>query len=180
MDNQKWPDLIVEKDGRIAKVTFNRPEKLNTFDFVVASVHSRFSMDEEEMTQRIVRAIAHPASSILGHLTGRLLLEREGYRVDVDAILEAAARSRTAVEINAHPSRLDLDWRHLRYGLERGLKTSINPDAHSPEGLQDVAHGVGIARKGWCTRHDVLNTRSVEHLLQHVHARRRAAGVPGS
>ena len=135
---------------------------LSTFDFVVASVHARFNMSEAEMTRRIVRAIKHPATTMLGHLTGRLLLDREGYAVDVDAIIAAAAEHRTAIEINASPARLDMDWRHVRNARDRGVRLAVNTDAHSIAGLDNLHFGIGIARKGWLRSEDVINTLDTE------------------
>jgi DNA polymerase (family 10) len=134
------------------------------FDFVIASVHSRFNMTEAEMTQRIVRAIENPYTTMLGHPTGRLLLARDPYPVDMNQVLEAAARCQVVIELNAHPSRLDLDWRLMRKAKELGIKIAINPDAHHLEGLDDMAYGVGIARKGWLTREDVFNTFGVDQI----------------
>jgi len=136
-------------------------ETLAMLDFVIASVHSGFTMDRERMTKRIVRAVSNPATTMLGHPTGRLLLAREPYAVDIDAVLAACAEHGVIVEINAHPQRLDLDWRQLRRAKELGLLVSINPDAHSIAGLADVAYGVGVARKGWLEKGDVLNARGV-------------------
>ncbi|MDH3626897.1 MAG: DNA polymerase/3'-5' exonuclease PolX [Acidobacteriota bacterium] len=148
-----------------------------TFDVVVASVHSRFNLDETKQTDRILRAIGSPYVDILGHPTGRLLLARDGYPVRLEAILERAAENGVAVEVNAHPHRLDLDWQHLRFGLRRGLKTAINPDAHAPEGLDDMRYGVGIARKGWCQASDVLNAWPLDRLLEFLRDRRQRAGA---
>ena len=131
---------------------------LERFDFIVASVHSRFNMSEREMTRRLVRAIEHPCSTILGHLSGRLLLEREGYPLDVDALIEAAAAHDVAIEINANPHRLDIDWRHLRSARDRGVKIAVNTDAHQIEGLDHLHFGIGSARKGWLRREDLINT----------------------
>ena len=131
---------------------------LERFDFIVASVHSRFNMSEREMTRRLVRAIEHPSSTILGHLSGRLLLEREGYPVDIDALTEAAAAHDVAIEINANPHRLDIDWRHLRSARDRGVKIALNTDAHRIEGLDHLHFGIGAARKGWLRREDIINT----------------------
>src|SRR5439155_25995044 len=104
-------------------------ELLATFDYVVASVHSHFQLPREEMTARIVRAVRHPAVTMLGHATGRLLLKREGYQVDLEAVLQAAAEAGTMVEINAHPNRLDLDWVHCKRAKALGVPVVINPDA---------------------------------------------------
>jgi len=151
-------------------------EVLATFELVVASVHSRFNLDEEAQTRRILRALENPYVDVLGHVTGRLLLAREGYALDLERILRAAANRGVAVEVNAHPHRLDLDWRNLRRGLELGMRTCVNPDAHSVEGLGDVAYGIGVARKGWCTAEETLNAWPLERLLDHLRARRRDAG----
>jgi DNA polymerase (family 10) len=110
---------------------------------------------------------------MIGHLTGRLLLARQGYAVDVDAIIAEAIRLGVIIEVNANPHRLDLDWRHLRAAHAQGLLTSINPDAHSPDGLRDVTHGVGIARKGGVTAEQVLNTRGLQDIQDWLARRRR-------
>jgi DNA polymerase (family 10) len=133
-------------------------EVLATFDFVIASVHSRFNLSEEDQTRRICRALANPYVTMLGHATGRLLLSRDGYRVDMRQVLDAAAEHKKIVEINANPHRLDLDWRLCGYAKEKGVRFSINPDAHSTEGLEDVPFGVNVARKGGVTAADVVNT----------------------
>jgi DNA polymerase (family 10) len=148
-------------------------EVLASFDGVVASVHSRFTMSRDEMTDRIVRAIRNPYVSILGHPTGRLLLAREGYQVDVDRILDEAARTGTAIELNANPRRLDLDWRYLRKAKELGIRIAICPDAHRVDGLWDVIYGVGIARKGWLEAGDVINTMGVEEIVAFFNEQRR-------
>jgi DNA polymerase (family 10) len=151
-------------------------EVLATFDLVVASVHSRFQLGEDEQTRRILRAMENPYVDVLGHVTGRLLLAREGYALDLERILRSAADRGIALEVNAHPHRLDLDWPNLRRGLELGMKTCINPDAHSVEGLGDVVHGLGVARKGWCTAEDALNAFPLQRLQDYLRARRRGAG----
>ena len=134
-------------------------EVLSRFDFVIGSVHSSFSMGERAMTERIVKAMHSPFLTMLGHPTGRLLLARDGYEVDLNEIILAAAKTRTIIEINASPYRLDLDWRWCRQAKEAGVLLAINPDAHSPEELSVVSYGVGIARKGWLEAGDILNTR---------------------
>ncbi len=130
---------------------------LARFDFVIASVHSAFKLTEKEMTARLIRAVQNPYTTILGHPTGRLLLAREPYAVDLPAVLAAAAENGTAVEINANPHRLDLDWREMKRAKSLGLKLMICPDAHSAEGLTHVRYGVQAARKGWLTASDILN-----------------------
>jgi DNA polymerase (family X) len=150
---------------------------LGSFDFVVGSVHSGFAMPEREMTDRIVRAVENPRLTMLGHPTGRILLRRPGYGVDLDAVLDAAAHHGVAVEINADPNRLDLDWRGARSAAERGVPIVVNPDAHSVPALGNVAWGVGIARKGWLTRGAVLNTRELDRLEEWI-AERKQEGAP--
>jgi DNA polymerase (family X) len=147
---------------------------LATFDYVVASVHSHFSQTQEEMTQRIVRALSNPHVSMLGHATGRLLLRRDGYKVDVEAVLQAAAKYGKMVEINAHPMRLDLDWIHCKRARALGVKLVINPDAHSTGDLEYLPYGVDVARRGWLTKEDVFNTQSLAQVSKHLELRKRA------
>jgi DNA polymerase (family 10) len=132
-------------------------EILSQLDYVVASVHSVFNLSEADMTRRVIRAMENPFVTMLGHPTGRLLLKREPYEIDIPAILDVAARTGTWIELNAAPKRLDLDWRWWPRAKERGVKCVINPDAHRVERLQDLWFGVGIARKGWLTKDDVVN-----------------------
>jgi DNA polymerase (family X) len=132
-------------------------EVLAQLDYVVASVHNVFNLPEAEMTARIIRAISNPYVTMMGHLTGRLLLTREGYAVDVPAVIEAAAATGTWIELNANPSRLDMDWHWWPLAKEKGVRCVINPDAHSTSGLQQLWFGVAAARKGWLTRDDVMN-----------------------
>lgn len=129
---------------------------LAQLDYVVASVHNAFAQDEATMTKRIIRAIEHPRTTMLGHVTGRLLLRREGYRVDVAKVIDAALACGAIIELNASPWRLDMDWRHWRKAADRGLLCAINPDAHETAGLQHVRAGVNIARKAGLTREQVL------------------------
>jgi DNA polymerase (family X) len=130
---------------------------LAELDFVVASVHSVFNLSEAEMTRRVVRAMENRFVTILAHPTGRLLLKREPYAIDIPAVLAAAATTGTWIELNAAPKRLDLDWRWWPLAKEKGVKCVIDPDAHRVERLQDLWFGVGIARKGWLTKADVMN-----------------------
>ena len=134
---------------------------LAELDYVVASVHNVFNLPEDEMTARIIRAIRNPHVTMLGHVTGRLLAQRPSYAVNIPAIIEAAAATGTIIELNASPWRLDMDWRWWRLAVEKGVKCSINPDAHSIHGLKDVVFGIRAARKGWLTRRDVINCLSV-------------------
>ncbi len=134
---------------------------LERFDFVIASVHSNLKMTREKATERIVRAIENPHTRILGHPTGRLLLSREGYPLDWDAVFEACARHQVAIELNANPYRLDIDWTLIPKALQYGIRISINPDAHSKEGVHDIRYGVMAARKGSLSAAACLNAGEV-------------------
>ena len=134
---------------------------LEGFDFVIASIHSNFNLKKDDQMKRILKAIENPYTNMLGHPTGRLLLSRDGYDVDMRTIIDAAAEYNVIIELNASPYRLDIDWRHLRYAKEKGVLISINPDAHSAGGLIEVLYGIGIARKGWQEKKDILNTRTI-------------------
>ncbi|HTY58947.1 MAG TPA: DNA polymerase/3'-5' exonuclease PolX [Bacteroidota bacterium] len=141
---------------------------LATFDYVVVSIHSNFKMTESAMTKRIIRALKNKYVTMLGHPTGRLLLARDAYPVNMTDVINAAADYGRIIEINAHPTRLDLDWRLCPYAKEKGVMIAINPDAHTVEGLNDVAYGVGIARKGWLSKNDVLNARPLGGVMQYL------------
>jgi DNA polymerase (family 10) len=147
------------------------PEILGRLDYVIGSIHARFSMDGPAMTQRVLRALDDPRLTILAHPTGRLLLSREPYALDVEAMLEKAADRGVAVEINADPHRLDLDWRYLQRARELGVTIVIGPDAHSVHQLDYVYGGVGMARKGWLEPKDILNTRDADAVLAFARAR---------
>ncbi|PYJ81856.1 MAG: DNA polymerase/3'-5' exonuclease PolX [Verrucomicrobia bacterium] len=149
-------------------------EILAELDFAVASIHSVFNLSEAEMTKRIIRAMENPFITILGHLTGRLLLKRDPYLVDIPAVLEAAAATGTWIELNAAPKRLDLDWRWWPLAKQQGVKCVINPDAHRTERLQDLWFGVGIARKGWLTKSDVMNCLPLGKIESALQAKRSA------
>jgi len=146
---------------------------LDQFDFVIASIHTRFGMTEAAMTERVLRALDDPHTTILGHPTGRLLLAREPFAIDLERVLQRAAERGVAAEVNADPHRLDLDWRMVRRAREMGVVVSVGADAHSVAGITNVAFGVGVARKGWLGAEHVLNTRDAEGFLDH--ARRRTA-----
>ena len=146
-------------------------EILARFDFVIGSVHSRFNLSEEDQTARVIRALANPYVTMLGHPTGRLLLSREGYRIDMKRVIDAAKQYEKIVEINANPHRLDLDWRHCRYAKAQGVKVSINPDAHATDGLEDVPFGVNVARKGGLEASDVVNTLGPDRILAALRTR---------
>jgi DNA polymerase (family 10) len=147
-------------------------ELLDEFDFVIGSIHSRFSMDATAMTDRVLTALDDPRLTILAHPTGRLLLSREPYGIDVGAVLEKARDVGAAVELNADPHRLDLDWRHLQTAKRLGVTIEIGPDAHSANGLDYLDIGVGMARKGWLERDDVLNARGADDVVAFARARR--------
>ena len=145
---------------------------LAQLDYVVASVHSSFTLSEAEMTKRLIRAMENPHVTMLGHMTGRLLLKRESYAVNIPAILDAAAETGTFIELNADPHRLDMDWRWWRLAKEKGVKCVINPDAHSTEGLQNLYFGIGAARKGWLTKNEVVNCLSLKKVIPVLEAKR--------
>jgi len=145
---------------------------LERLDFVIGSVHSRFNMGEKEMTARILAAMDNPYLTIIGHPTGRLLLSRDPYPVDLDAVIEKAAATGVALEINGDPHRLDLDWRMLRQARDSGVAISIGADAHSVAGLGYVDNAVNMARKGWLAAGDILNSRSVGDFVAYARRRR--------
>ena len=145
---------------------------LASFDFVIASVHSRFNLSEEDQTRRLCRALTNPYVTMLGHATGRLLLSRDGYRVDMRKIIDTAAEQDKLIEINASRHRLELDWRWCRYAKEQGVKFSINPDAHSTEELRNIPWGINVARKGGLTATEVINTLPVGKMAAYLQARR--------
>ena len=137
---------------------------LKRLDLVIGSIHSRFSMPEEEMTERIINALSNPYLHVLGHPTGRLILKREPYAVDMEAVIEAAARFGKAMEINSHWERLDLKDVHARRAVELGVKLMIATDTHSADGFNNIIFGVGTARRGWVGPSDVINTYSYNEL----------------
>jgi DNA polymerase (family X) len=143
-------------------------ELLDGFDYVVASVHSNFNLPREAMTRRLVQAVSNPRVTMLGHPTGRLLLARDGYDLDLDAVIDAAAAAGTMIEINANPHRLDLDALHCRRARQKGVMIVINPDAHSVGGLDDLEYGVSVARRGWLCKDDVWNTGSYNAMVDRI------------
>jgi DNA polymerase (family 10) len=151
---------------------------LNSFDLIVASVHSQFRMGKSEQTERIIKAVSDPRTTVLGHVTGRQLLRRPGYEVDMERILQVCAEHDVAIEINANPWRLDLDWRWCARGLELGCLFSINPDAHSTEEIDNTQWGVLMARKGAVPADRVLNTMSLKQFEGHLR-RRKETRQPG-
>ena len=152
-------------------------EVLDRFDFVIASIHTRMGMNEAQMTERVLKALDDPHVTILGHPTGRLLLTREPFAIDLDAVMEKAGATGVAVELNADPHRLDLDWRVLRGARRHGVRVSIGPDAHTLDGLDHAAIGVGMARKGWLEPQDVLNASPVGDVLSFAARRRERAAL---
>ena len=150
---------------------------LKTFDFVVASVHSTLNMTQEKATQRLITAIQNPYTTILGHPTGRLLLRREGYPIDQQAVIDACAENGVIIEINANPWRLDLDWRWVHYALEKGVMLSINPDAHSTNGYADMRYGVLMGRKGGLSAEMTFNAKSREEVEAYFLQRKKEKGI---
>ncbi|HYV97662.1 MAG TPA: PHP domain-containing protein [Gemmatimonadaceae bacterium] len=148
-------------------------EVLDKFDFVIASIHTRMGMNAAQMTERVLKALDDPHVTILGHPTGRLLLTREPFEIDIDAVLEKAGANGVAVELNADPHRLDLDWRLLRGARRHGARVSIGPDAHTLDGLDHAELGVGMARKSWLEAGDILNAAPVGEVLEFAARRRR-------
>jgi DNA polymerase (family X) len=148
-------------------------ETLDRFDYVIGSIHSRFSMDGDAMTKRVLAALDDPHLTILAHPTGRLLLSREPYAIDISAVLEKAMDVGVAVELNADPHRLDLDWRYCRQAKELGVTIEIGPDAHSTAGLDNVHFGIGMARKAWLEAGEILNAGVAEDVLAFARKRRK-------
>ncbi|MBJ6117058.1 DNA polymerase/3'-5' exonuclease PolX [Pontibacter sp. BT310] len=148
---------------------------LKTFDFIVASVHSVLNMDEKKATQRLITAIENPYTTMLGHPTGRLLLRREGYPINHKMVIDACAANNVIIEINSNPWRLDLDWRHVQYALEKGVMLSINPDAHHTSGYDDMKYGVLVGRKGGLTKEMTFNAKSADEVEAYFN--KRKAGI---
>ena len=138
---------------------------LKSFDLLVASVHNKLEMSEKEATTRVIKAIESPYCDIIGHPTGRLLLGRSGFPLDWDKIFDACIANTTALEINGNCKRLDTDWRVVIRGKEKGVKFSIGPDAHQARHINFIRYGIGIARKGWLTKEDVIGTYSHKDLM---------------
>ena len=150
-------------------------EILKTFDFVIASVHTGLSMDQERATKRLLKAISNPYTTILGHLTGRLLLKREGYPIDYKSVIDACADYGVVIEINANPSRLELDWRWVPYALQKEVKLSINPDAHQQNDVYNTVYGVYIGRKGGLTKKNTFNTFTLKQMEDYLLNRKKYA-----
>ncbi|MFC7667789.1 helix-hairpin-helix domain-containing protein [Hymenobacter humi] len=148
---------------------------LASFDFIVASVHSNLKMDERKATERLLRAIENPYTTMLGHPTGRLLLRRQGYPIDYKAVIDACTKHQVIIEINSNPWRLDLDWRWVRYAHDQGVMLSINPDAHHTDGYADMRYGVLMGRKGFLTKEMTFNAKSVDEAAAYFE--KRKAGI---
>jgi DNA polymerase (family X) len=153
------------------------PAVLSTFDLVIASVHSNLKMPEEKAMMRLLKAIENPFTTILGHMTGRLLLSRKGYPVDHKKIIDACAANQVAIELNAHPNRLDIDWRHINYALEKGVYISINPDAHAIEGFSDIYYGVLVAQKALVTPAQNLSSFTLNDFENYLHRVKITKGI---
>ncbi|AKD03335.1 DNA polymerase/3'-5' exonuclease PolX [Pontibacter korlensis] len=145
---------------------------LQTFDFIVASIHSSLNMDEKKATARLITAIENPYTTMLGHPTGRLLLRREGYPINHKMVIDACAANNVIIEINSNPWRLDLDWRYVQYALEKGVMLSINPDAHHTNGYDDMKYGVLVGRKGGLTKDMTFNAKPVEEVEKYFKERK--------
>ena len=189
-DQQAEADRLNKKYGRpfrifkgiefdiLADGSLDFPDEvLDTFDLIVASVHGRFKLDRETQTERIIRAVANPYTTILGHMTGRQLLRRPGYEIDIERVLATCAEHGVAVEINANPWRLDLDWRWHETALRLGCMMSINPDAHSTREIDLTHWGVEMARKGGVPKERVLNCLSKDEFAAYLEKRRARRGV---
>jgi len=179
--NASFPDFRVLKGVEADILPCGRidypVEVLDRFDYVIASVHSRLGMNETQMTDRVLKALEDPHIAVVGHPTGRLLLTREPFAIDMDVILKRAGELGVAMELNADPHRLDLDWRLAKLAGKYNARIEIGPDAHSVDGLDNMALGIGMARKAWLTANDVINTRSAEEFVEFATRRRRAAAT---
>ena len=152
-------------------------EILKTFDLVIASVHSNLKMPEEKAMKRLITAIENPYTTILGHMTGRLLLSRNGYPLDHKKIIEACAANHVVIELNAHPRRLDIDWKWIDYAIEKGVLLSIDPDAHSLDGFDDIKYGVLAAQKGGMTKENNLSSYSLQEFEDWLKKNRKLKGI---
>ncbi len=150
---------------------------LSTFDLVIASVHSNLKMNEEKAMKRLLAAIENPYTTILGHLTGRLLLSRPGYPLDFKKIIDACAANNVVIELNANPNRLDIDWREIKYALQKNVLISLNPDAHSLEGIDDIKYGVLSAQKAMLTKESNLSSFSLSEFDAFVEGRKKLKGI---
>jgi DNA polymerase (family 10) len=152
-------------------------EILAKFDLVIASVHANLKMTEEKAMARLLKAIENPYTTILGHMTGRLLLSRNGYPVDHKAIIDACAANNVVIELNAHPRRLDIDWTWLPYAIEKNVLISVDPDAHSIQGFDDVKYGTLAAQKGGITKANNLSSYTVDMLETYLQQRKQLKNI---
>jgi DNA polymerase (family 10) len=152
-------------------------EVLAGFDLVIASIHSNLKMTEEKAMVRVLKAISNPYTTILGHPTGRLLLSRKGYPLDHKKIIDACAANDVVIELNAHPRRLDIDWQWIQYASEKGVLISIDPDAHSLDGYNDIKYGVLAAQKGGLTKQQNLSSFSLKEFEAFLDKRRKKKGI---
>ena len=171
MNAKMWPFKILKgiESDILSDGSLDYPDEiLATFDLVVASVHSILQMDIDRATHRLITAIENPYTTILGHPTGRLLLSRKGYPIDYKKVIDACAANGVIMELNAHPYRLDIDWRWIPYCLEKGVPISINPDAHRKEGYTDMHYGINVARKGGLTKEFLFNGKSLSEMTAYL------------
>ena len=169
--NNKYQDFHIfkglESDILIDGSLDYEDDVLVLFDFIIASVHSNFKLEKDRMTERLIQAVKNKHTTMLGHPTGRLLLARKEYELDLYAVIDAAAEFNKIIEINSDPHRLDLDWRYMKYAKDKGVRLSINTDAHNVEGLHNIQFGIGIARKGWLESHNIINTMPLQELMKY-------------
>lgn len=166
---EKYPHFLILKGIELeilpdGSVDYD-DDVLSWFDFTIASVHSSFKMDEDKMTERVIRAVRNKHVTILGHPTGRILLSREPYKINMNEVIANAANEKVVIEINANPYRLDIDWRLCKAARDAGCRFVICPDAHGISGINDVEYGINVARKGWLGKEDVLNTYDANYLV---------------
>jgi DNA polymerase (family 10) len=176
LNQQLWPFKIfkgIESDILSNGDLDYEPEILSGFDLVVASVHSNLNMTQEKAMDRLLRAIENPYTTILGHPTGRLLLMREGYPIDHHKVIDACAANGVAIELNAHPYRLDIDWRYIDYAMEKGVMVSVNPDAHEKMGYLDMHFGVLSGQKGGLQTSQTLNALNLVEFEAYLAKRKK-------
>jgi DNA polymerase (family 10) len=170
--NQKFDNFKIFKgieSDILSDGSLDYPDEiLATFDFIVASVHSVLRMDEERATTRLIKAVENPYTTILGHPSTRLLLSRKGFPINYPKLIDACAANGVSIELNAHPYRLDIDWRLLPLCVEKGVKIAINPDSHRKEGLSDIRYGVLVAQKAGLRANDVLNNLSLQEFSKYI------------
>ena len=175
--NEKYKDLTIfkgiESDILIDGKLDYDDHLLEKFDFVIIAIHSNFNMPKKDITKRIIKAMENPRAAILAHPTGRLLLARDPYEVDMEEIIDAASEKGVDLELNASPFRLDLDWRYGKYVKDKKVKVFINPDAHTMDGLYDYRFGINIARKGWLEADDIANTMDAGNMAKYLKAKKK-------